>query len=108
MRVLLQYELAYASGGDVTFVEPSFPIGGLDESGYQTTSMSGGVQLAGVASTVLKWAAQSAAWDILSAPVKQFLAAGVSGPNANENDNGGTSYGIGVCNTFGCPAGSWP
>ena len=27
---------------------------------------------------------------------------GVSGPNGNENDNGGTSYGIGVCNTFGC------
>ena len=28
---------------------------------------------------------------------------GVAGPGASETDNGGTSYGIDVCNTFGCP-----
>jgi len=27
---------------------------------------------------------------------------GQAGTNASEIDNGGTSYGIGVCNAFGC------
>ena len=32
-----------------------------------------------------------------------YSQVGVAGPGANETDNGGSSYGIDVCNTFGCP-----
>lgn len=32
---------------------------------------------------------------------------GMADSNSNENDNGGTSYGTGVCNTFGCSGSDW-
>lgn len=49
---------------------------------------------------VIKWAAtQLVGWGVK----RVYAEIGVAGPGGNETDNGGTSYGIDVCNTFGCP-----
>jgi hypothetical protein len=46
---------------------------------------------------VFVWIAESLAWDAL---VELYGKLGQAGPNGNENDNGGTSYGIGTYNTL--------
>lgn len=54
---------------------------------------------AGVVSTIGRWLGGSLGWEGMMALLGR---AGQAGSNASEIDNGGTSYGIGVCNTFGC------
>lgn len=83
MRELTIDEVFVASGGVVV------PSGNPPDNQY------------GIVSEVVKWVGSSLAWDKLSKAVDKSVGVAGNNPPANENDNGGTSFGIDVYNTFG-------
>jgi hypothetical protein len=67
----------------------------------EVASVSG----SGTASEILKWVIGEIVGAVLKAGAGRVGVAGSTSP-ANENDHGGTSYGIGPCNAGGCGFGA--
>jgi hypothetical protein len=89
MRVLTNEEMAAVGGG---FYEG---WSAMDYGG-------GGEQYAGLW-TIVDWIGRAVTiYDGVNY-LLDTAGVGRAGANGSEMDNGGTSYGIGVCNTFGCP-----
>ena len=82
MRELSGIELSAVAGGEME----------SNESPYD-------VQVAGLAKEAGKVILSGVLWDTLKSLYNDTQ---VPNPPANETDNGGSSYGLGNCSTFGC------
>jgi hypothetical protein len=111
MRVLQAHEMNHVAGGwtenQVLHLldggDLSNGPGGVWSGGAGGASGgSGGAQNAGLGD-VAKWVGLNVFWDILKDTYNKNVGVAGNVPPSNENDNGGSSFGIGTFNTFGWP-----